>query len=132
MPLVKVNLLKGRNAEEKTAIAAGIQEALVSVLKVPDADLYQIFNELEGDNFRHTDGYLGLEYTPRLLIIEVTFLFGRDDEVKKALLAEINQNLVSTGVVGADDVFIMITEIGAANISFGNGLAQRAPAVAGS
>jgi hypothetical protein len=29
--------------------------------------------------------------------------------------------------VGGDDVFVLITEIGRANVSFGKGLAQRAP-----
>ena len=40
MPLVKVNLLKGRSAEEKDSIAASIQTALVSTLEVPEADRY--------------------------------------------------------------------------------------------
>ncbi len=53
---------------------------------------------------------------------------GRDDELKKALLAEINRNLVAAGVVSGDDLFVLITEIGRANVSFGRGLAQRAPA----
>jgi hypothetical protein len=44
VPLVKVNLLKGRSAEEKDSIAASIQTALVSTLEVPDADRYQLFN----------------------------------------------------------------------------------------
>jgi phenylpyruvate tautomerase PptA (4-oxalocrotonate tautomerase family) len=35
MPLVKVNLLKGRSAEEKASIAASIQTARVSTLEVP-------------------------------------------------------------------------------------------------
>ncbi len=48
MPLVKVNLLKGRSDEEKESIAASIQTALVSTLKVPDADRYQVFNETTG------------------------------------------------------------------------------------
>jgi hypothetical protein len=43
------------------------------------------------------------------------------------LLAEINRNLVAAGVVGGDDVFVLISEIGRANVSFGKGLAQRAP-----
>ena len=68
-----------------------------------------------------------MTYTDQLLIIEITFLEGRDDEVKKSLLAEINRNLVAAGVVGGDDVFVLITEIGRANVSFGKGLAQRAP-----
>ena len=127
MPLVKVNLLKGRSPEEKDSIATAIQRALVSTLGVSDDDRYQLFNEYEGESFRHTGGYLGLTYTDQLLIVEITFLVGRDDELKKALLAEINRNLVAAGVVDRDDVFVLITEIGRANASFGQGLAQRAP-----
>jgi phenylpyruvate tautomerase PptA (4-oxalocrotonate tautomerase family) len=127
MPLVTVNLLKGRSADDKDSIATSIRAALVSTLGVPEEDRYQLFNEYDGENFRHTSGYLGLTYTDQLLIIEITFLEGRDDEVKKSLLAEINRNLVAAGVVGADDVFVLITEIGRANVSFGKGLAQRAP-----
>jgi phenylpyruvate tautomerase PptA (4-oxalocrotonate tautomerase family) len=122
-----VNLLKGRSAEEKDSIAASVQAALVSTLGVPDEDRYQLFNEYDGERWRHTSGYLGMTYTDQLLIIEITFLEGRDDEVKKSLLAEINRNLVAAGVVDADDVFVLITEIGRANVSFGKGLAQRAP-----
>jgi phenylpyruvate tautomerase PptA (4-oxalocrotonate tautomerase family) len=128
MPLVKVNLRKGRSAEEKDSIAASIQAALVSTLGVPDEDRYQLFNEYDGESLRHTSGYLGLTYTDQLLIVEITFLVGRDDELKKSLLAAINRNLVTAGVVGGDDVFVLITEIGRANASFGRGLAQRAPA----
>ncbi len=128
MPLVKVNLLKGRSAEEKDSIAASIQAALVCTLELPEADRYQLFNEYDGESFRHTSGYLGMTYTDQLLIIEIAFVEGRDDAVKKSLLAEINRNLVAAGVVGGDDVFVLITEIGPANVSFGRGLAQRAPA----
>jgi phenylpyruvate tautomerase PptA (4-oxalocrotonate tautomerase family) len=127
VPLVKVNLLNGRSAEEKDSIATSIQAALVSTLGVPEEDRYQLFNEYDAASFRHTGGYLGLTYTDRLLIVEITFLVGRDDEQKKSLLAAINRNLVAAGVVGADDVFVLITEIGRANVSFGKGLAQRAP-----
>lgn len=126
MPLVKVNLLKGRSADEKDSIAAAIQAALVSTLEVPESDRYQLFNEYDVESFGHTGGYLGMTYSDQLLIIEITFLEGRDDEVKKSLLAEINRNLVAAGVVGDDDVFVLITEIGRANVSFGRGIAQRA------
>jgi phenylpyruvate tautomerase PptA (4-oxalocrotonate tautomerase family) len=128
VPFVKVNLRKGRSAEEKDSIAASIQTALVSTLEVSDANRYQLFNEYDGENFRHTTGYLGMTYTDQLLVIEITVREGGDDEHKKSLLAEINRNLVAAGVVGGDDVFVLITEIGDADVSFGKGLAQRAPA----
>ena len=127
MPLVKVNLLKGRSAEEKDAIATSIQTALESTLDVSDANRYQIFNEYDGESFRHTGEYLGMTYTDQLLIIEITIREGDDDEHKKSLLAEINRNLIAAGVVGADDVFVLISDIGDADVSFGKGLAQRAP-----
>ena len=125
MPLVKVNLLEGRSTEEKELIAASIQSALVRTLEVPDDDRYHLLNEYDRDSFRHTSGYLDMTYSDQLLIIEITFLEGRDDEVKKSLLAEINRNLVAAGVVAEDDVFVLITEIGRANVSFGKGIAQR-------
>jgi phenylpyruvate tautomerase PptA (4-oxalocrotonate tautomerase family) len=126
MPLVKVHLREGRSAEEKEAIGAAIQSAIVGVLDVPDADRYQLFTEYAAEDFRHTDGYLGLDYSEQLLIIEIAFVEGRGDERKKSLLAAINENLVATGAVRADDVFVVITEFGRANVSFGRGLAQRA------
>jgi phenylpyruvate tautomerase PptA (4-oxalocrotonate tautomerase family) len=54
MPLVKVNLRRGRSAEEKDSLAASIQTALVSTPEVPEADRYQLFKEYDGESFRHT------------------------------------------------------------------------------
>lgn len=126
MPLVKVHLRAGRSAEEKDAIAAAIQRAIVEILHIPAADRYQLFTEYGAGDFRHTDSYLGLDYSDQLLIVEIAFVEGRSDELKKSLLAAINMRLVATGAVRAEDVFVVITEFGRANVSFGRGLAQRA------
>jgi phenylpyruvate tautomerase PptA (4-oxalocrotonate tautomerase family) len=127
MPLVKISLRSGRSSQDKDLIAESIQSALVTNLGIPQEDRFALFTEYDSDNFRHTGAYLGMTYSEQLLIIEITFLHGRDDEIKKSLLADINRNLVAAGVVRTDDVFVMITEIGMANISFGQGQAQRAP-----
>jgi phenylpyruvate tautomerase PptA (4-oxalocrotonate tautomerase family) len=126
MPLVKTHLLSGRSVDDKRAIGDAVQAALVDVLGIPNEDLYQVFAEYSEANFRHTDGYLGLTYSDQLLLIEISFIEGRDDEMKKALLQAINANLVAKDLVNADDVFVIITEVGRANVSFGQGLAQRA------
>jgi phenylpyruvate tautomerase PptA (4-oxalocrotonate tautomerase family) len=108
------------------AIGSAIQAALVNTLNVPEADRYQLFTEFDDGNFQHTDAYIGMDYSAQLLMVEITFLEGRDDEMKKALLAQMNKNLVDAGLVRPEDVFVMITEVGLANVSFGRGLAQRA------
>ncbi|CAM2157998.1 tautomerase family protein [Paraburkholderia tropica] len=126
MPLVKINLRKGREAEVKVAIADAVQAALVNVLGIPDADRYAVINELDGEHFIHTPAYLDLKYSEDLLMIEITFIEGRPDETKKELLKDLNRRLTATGHVREDDVFVMIYEVGKANVSFGKGLAQRA------
>ncbi len=112
--------------KERTAIGTAIQAALVSTLNVPEADRYQLFSEFDDDKFKHSGAFLGLEYTGQLLMVEITFLEGRDDELKKAFLAQMNKNLVDAGLVRPEELFVMITEAGLANVSFGRGLPQRA------
>ena len=126
MPLLKTHLRSGRSPEEKQAIGDAVQSALVDVLGVPNEDLFQLFVEYGEADFRHTDAYLGLSYSDQLLMIELSFIEGRSEEMKKALIRAINENLVAEGLVGPDDVFVIITEVGRANISFGAGIAQRA------
>ena len=57
--------------------------------------------------------------------MDITSLEARDDQLKKSLLVEINHNLVAAGVVAADDVFVMITEIGRARVSVRRGRSPR-------
>jgi phenylpyruvate tautomerase PptA (4-oxalocrotonate tautomerase family) len=126
MPVATFNLRKGRTAESKRKMADAVQAAIVDKLNVPDEDRYQLFREYDKDDFIHTPGYLGISYSSQLLVLEVTFIHGRPDETKKALLDDINRRLVATGEISADDVFIVLHEVGRANVSFGRGLAQRA------
>lgn len=127
MPLVKINMRRGRSSSDKDAIATAIHAALVDKILIPPDDRYQLFLEHDVENFRHTAHYLGMAYTANLLIIEITMIEGRGEETRKSLLSEITANLVAAGIVSGDDVFILLTEINAANISFGQGRAQRAP-----
>jgi hypothetical protein len=81
----------------------------------------QLFNEYDALNFRQTARYLGMTDSEQLLIVEITSLEAHDDQLKNSLLVEINHNLAAAGVVAADDVLVMITEIRRANVSFGGG-----------
>jgi hypothetical protein len=100
----------------------------VSTLEAPDADRDQLFNEYDAENFRQAGSYLGMTCSEQLLIVEITSLEARDDQLKKSLLVEINHNRVAAGVVAPDDVFVMITESGRARVSLGGGAAPAAPA----
>ena len=127
MPLAKIHVLEGRYDEARmNGVSAAIQEALVNILKVPPDDFYQIIHVLPRSRFRHTPSFLGLKYSDDLIVLELTFISGRPKDTRLALLRELNARIVARARISPDDVLIQLYELPGENISFGQGLAQRA------
>jgi phenylpyruvate tautomerase PptA (4-oxalocrotonate tautomerase family) len=129
MPLTKVHLRSGSTPEKRRAIADAVQETLVDTLGIPEQDRYLVFAEYSAGNFVHEPSFddFGLTYSDELLMIEIAFVEGRSDDVKKKLIRDLNSRLVAAAGVRPDDVVVVLYEVGAANVSFGQGLTQRAP-----
>ena len=127
MPLTKIHMRAGRSDSDKEAIASSIQAALIEHLSIPEDDRFQLFQEYADQDFRHAPSFLDLTYSPNLLMIEIVFIVGRSDEIKKALIAGITSRIVESVGQRPDDVFIMLSEVTGSGVSFGNGLTQRAP-----
>jgi phenylpyruvate tautomerase PptA (4-oxalocrotonate tautomerase family) len=126
MPLVTINLRKGRSPVVKRAMADAVHEALVANLGIPPTDRFQLIREYEPEDFIHSDSHLDLAYTADLVMLEIAFVEGRSDDVKKALLQDLNARFVTHAGIRPDDLFVTFVEVGRANVSFGKGLAQRA------
>ena len=73
------------------------------------------------------EGYLGLNYTPGLIIIQVTWVSGRSTDVKKKFYRQIADEIHEKGGVRKQDVWINLVETGREDWSFGNGEMQYAP-----
>ena len=133
MPLVRIDLPKGKSPEFRRALSQGIQAALVETFEVPEQDLFQIFSEHDaGSPIVHAPSYLGIEYSDALTIIQLTVSATRSLAQKRRLFARIAERLASVPGLRPDDVFINLVEVKTENWSFGRGLAQYAPsAVAG-
>jgi phenylpyruvate tautomerase PptA (4-oxalocrotonate tautomerase family) len=131
MPLAKIHVVEGRYDEARIAKVSGaIQAALINTLHVPPEDFYQLIFELPKNRFLHTPSFLGLNYTDDLIVLDVTFIQGRPKETRLALLKDINRRVAEAAAVSPDDIMITIYEVPGENISFGQGEAQRANAVA--
>jgi hypothetical protein len=61
-----------------------------------------------------------------LVLLEVAFISGRPKETRLALLKELNQRIATGAGISPDDVMIRVSEGPGENVSFGQGLAQRA------
>src|SRR5437016_13507654 len=126
MPLVRVDLRKGKPAAHKKAIADGVYRAMREAFNVPDEDRFIVINEHDDDQFGCSDKYLGIERTGDLVIIQITANVGRTVEQKKALFARIAALLAEKPGLRPQDVFINLVEVAKENWSFGNGVAQYA------
>ena len=131
MPLAKIHVLEGRYDQNRIAKVSGaIQSALMNTLRVPPEDFYQLIFELPKNRFLHTPAFVGMHYTDDLIILDLTFIQARPKETRLALLKDINTRVAAAADVSPDDVMINLYEIPGENISFGQGEAQRAQAVA--
>jgi phenylpyruvate tautomerase PptA (4-oxalocrotonate tautomerase family) len=127
MPIVKIHVMEGQYDEPRLERVSGaVQDSLRRILKIPPDDFYQIIHVLPKNRFLHTPSFLGLKYSDELILLEVTFISGRPKETRLALLKEINDRVVAAAGISPDDLLIMLYEIPGENVSFGQGLAQRA------
>lgn len=105
MPLVKVEMIKGRSPEYKKAILDGIHSALVETFKIPDYDRMQRIYELDKENFE-----IASNKTEKYILIEITAFKGRSLEAKKLLYSTIVKNLENNPGINGKDITIVIHE----------------------
>ena len=67
-----------------------------------------------------------LETDPDVAMIVFPFISGRPKETRFALLKELKARIVANAGISPDDVMIRLSEGPSENVSFGQGLAQRA------
>jgi 4-oxalocrotonate tautomerase len=125
MPLVRIDLRKGKDAAYRQQIGRVVYEAMLSV-GVPANDQFEIIGEHDADNFLFDPTYLGINRTDDLVIIQITWNEGRTIEQKKKLYKVIADGLAKSPGVRPEDVFINLVEVKKENWSFGNGIAQYA------
>jgi 4-oxalocrotonate tautomerase len=125
MPLVRIDVRKGKDAAYRQEIGRVVYEALVGV-GVPKDDRFQVISEYDTDSLLFDPDYLGIHRTDDLVIIQITWNEGRNSEQKKALYKAIADGLYSAVRLRREDVFINLIEVKKENWSFGNGIAQYA------
>jgi len=125
MPLVRIDLLKGKDGAYRQEIGRVVHEAMVEV-GVPEKDRFQIIAEHDVGGFIFDPTYLGIARTDDLVIIQITWNEGRTVDQKKALYKAIADGLSKSPGIGGGDVLINLVEVKKENWSFGDGIAQYA------
>jgi 4-oxalocrotonate tautomerase len=127
MPLVRIELARGKSEAERRAIADAVHQALVSI-GVPEDDRFQIIAEHDSANFIVAPTYLGLQHTEQAVMIQITLNEGRTTAQKQALFKAIAEGIHAEAGIRLEDVIVNLVEVKRENWSFGNGVAQYAQA----
>jgi 4-oxalocrotonate tautomerase len=128
MPLVRIDISKVASRERVRVVGNAVYSAMIAVANVPQHDRFQVVTRHEPDEIIYPDqGYLGIEYTPDLIIIQVTWVGGRTTEVKKKFYQHIADEIHAKQGVRKQDIWISLVDAGREDWSFGNGEMQYAP-----
>jgi phenylpyruvate tautomerase PptA (4-oxalocrotonate tautomerase family) len=123
VPLVRIDLVRGRSPADVRRLADTVQEVMLDVFAAPPGDRYQVIHQHEADEIIAEDTGLGIERTDGVTVIQVTQQ-GRGREQKAALYAALAKRLEEEGLVRAGDLIVSVTENTKDDWSFGHGRAQ--------
>jgi phenylpyruvate tautomerase PptA (4-oxalocrotonate tautomerase family) len=124
MPLVSIDLLKGRTPEELHAISDAVHEAMVQVLGVPERDRFQIITEHEPATLRFDRSYLDIDRDGQFVLIRVTLATGRATDIKRAFYQRLCELLSTRVGIPPADLAVAMVENAREDWSFGHGQAS--------
>ena len=128
MPLVRIDLNENAPAERIRIVSQAVYGAMIEIANVPVNDKFHIVTRHSADEIIYPDeGYLGVRYSPDLIIIQVTWVAGRSTDVKKKFYRRIADEIHLKAGVRKEDVLIQLVDSGREDWSFGNGDMQYAP-----
>jgi 4-oxalocrotonate tautomerase len=128
MPLVRIDLAKGKSPEYGRQVGQIVYRALTDVMNAPKDDLFQIITEHPQAGLQFDRDFLGIHRSDDCIFVQITLNSGRTVEMKRHFYKAVADGLYESLKLRREDVFINLVEVPKENWSFGNGEAQYAPA----
>jgi len=123
MPLLRFDLIEGRNDEEICTLLDTAHRVVVEAFKVPERDRYQIVHQHKPAHFIVQDTGLGIERSASVVVISITSR-PRDEQAKLIFYRRLCEDLQQYCGISPNDVMVSITTNQDADWSFGQGRAQ--------
>lgn len=105
MPLVRIEMKKGKSAEYKKTLLDCVHSGLVEALGIEEWDRFQRIVEIDKDDFETAPGK-----TDDFMMIELTLFPGRSREQKKKVIELITAKLGEELSIAPTDIFIVMSE----------------------
>ncbi|MBO0456433.1 tautomerase family protein [Enterococcus hulanensis] len=123
MPLMKIDMIKGRNEDEIKEILDISYQVMLEAFHAPEGDRYQIVTQHEPLEMQILDTGLGFERTDQVIIFSLTTR-PRTSEEKQNFYSQLVKELEGQLGIKPEDVMINLTVNSDEDWSFGFGRAQ--------
>lgn len=124
MPLVRIDVLQ-MEPTQLEAVGDAVRQALTESIGFPPEDRFQVLTNHDGRTSRLRHGtYLDVPRDDGIVYIDITMRYGRTDDQKRQMYAQVCQRLTEQAQVAPHNVFIVVHENREADWSFGYGQAQ--------
>ena len=123
MPLLRIDLYKGRTDTELKMLLDAVHRAMVTAFNVPERDRYQIVNEYAPTRMIMEDTGLDIPRTEKFVFIQVTTR-PRTREEKQTFYRWTTEELERTCALAPSDVMINCVTCDDEDWSFGYGRAH--------
>ena len=126
MPLVRIDLPRGKPAGYTAAVGDAVAQALHAALGVPQAERFQVVTEHGPGTLSIDPAYLGVDRSADAMIVQVFLNAGRNAAVKRGFYAALADGLHRAVGLRREDLIVSLVEVQREDWSFGNGEAQLA------
>ncbi len=123
MPLLRIDLIEGRDDQEIKALADALHRAMLKAFHVPERDRYQLIAEHPASHLIAEDTGLGIPRTKDFVLIQVTTR-PRTTAEKQAFYQFVVEELKASCGIEPSDVMLTIVQNTDVDWSFGLGRAQ--------
>lgn len=124
MPLIRIDMLRGKPANYRVTLRDTIYRTLNEVVGVPDNDRFEVINEHDPDNLNISPDFFDVHRSTDAIIVQITFNEGRSIDQKRALYKALVAALQDRVGLRPEDVMVNLLEVKKENWSFGNGVAH--------
>lgn len=123
MPLVRIDVIEGRNEDDIRALLDAAHRAVVTAFEVPESDRYQVIQEHKPSHFKMEDTGLGFVRTPMTVVVTMT-TSACSDAAKQLFYRALCRELEDSCGIASSDVIVSITTTANVDWSLGLGDAQ--------
>jgi len=127
MPLVRIDMLKGKTREYRARVGEIVYRTMLDVLNVPQNDRFQVITEHAKEGLIFDRTYLDIQRSDDCIFFQITLNAGRSVEVKQRFYKVLADRLHDELQLRREDVLINLVDVSKENWSFGNGEAQYVP-----